>query len=65
VSDANRFRVAVDGDDGWSVVILDPDGERVFDRACATESEARAFASTVEQHVSWLSEEQFRRYYRL
>jgi hypothetical protein len=62
----NRYRVAVsERDAGWRVVILDPSGAEVFERACEGEDEARAFASTVEQHVGWLSEERFRRYYRL
>ncbi len=34
-------------------------------RACADEVEARTFASTVRQHIEWLSEETFRGYYRL
>ena len=62
----NRYRVAIsERDGGWRVVILDPNGAEVFDRACAGEDEAKAFASTVEQHVGWLSEERLRRYYRL
>jgi hypothetical protein len=47
------------------VLILDPGGREVFDRAFPDEAEARAFVSTVDQHVSWLSESKFRRYYRL
>ena len=35
------------------------------DTLAASGEEARAFASTVEQHLGWLSEEKFRRYYRL
>ena len=50
---------------GWTVVILDPAGDEVFERACADEDEARAFSSTVDQHLGWLSEDRFRRYYRL
>jgi hypothetical protein len=62
----NRYRVTVsEGDGGWRVAILDPSGTEVFERASAGEEDARTFASTVEQHVSWLSEERFRRYYRL
>jgi hypothetical protein len=62
----NRHRVAVsETDGGWRVAILDPEGTEVFERACTTEDEARTFASTVEQHVGWLSEERLRRYYRL
>ena len=46
-------------------MILDPAGREVFERTFADETEARAFASTVEQHIGWLSEEKLRRYYRL
>lgn len=49
----------------WSVHIVDPAGARVFERACSDEGEARLFASTVRQHLRWLSPERFRRYYRL
>ena len=62
----NRYTVReVGGDDGWEVRIVDPDGVVAWSRACATQSEARTFASTVRQHVYWLSEEKFREYYRL
>ena len=61
----NRFRVEVRGDDGWRVAILDPVGEEVSERACRDETEAWTYASTVRQHVYWLSEERFREYYRL
>ena len=59
------YRVEVDGSEGWRVLILDASGRQVFERACPSEVEARTFASTVEQHLGWLSEEKFRRYYRL
>ena len=35
-------------------------GAVVFTRACAGEAEARTFASTVNQHLHWLSEAKFR-----
>jgi len=64
--DDNRYAVRVDRrDGGWSVRILDPGGTQVSVRACADEAEARTYASTVRQHVYWLSEERFRQYYRL
>ncbi len=47
------------------MVIVDPDGLEVSSRACRDEVEARTFASTVRQHVEWLSEPVFRSYYRL
>jgi hypothetical protein len=62
----NRYVVATHRDDGaWRVAILDPDGREVSSRACRDEVEARTYASTVRQHVEWLSEPTFRRYYRL
>jgi hypothetical protein len=73
----NRFSVEVrDGEDGqgigqgvghgieWSVAILDPEGREVAVRACRDEAEARTFASTVRQHIAWLSEARFREIYR-
>jgi hypothetical protein len=54
----NGFTVEIRrGGDGWSVAIVDP--------ACRDEVEAHTYASTVRQHAYWLSEVQFRRYYRL
>ena len=54
-------------------VVMDPDGPRVrivdgsrrtlADRACRDSSEARTYASTVRQHLYWLSAERFREYY--
>ena len=62
----NRYGVRIDeGPSGWRALIVDPEGGTVSERACSDESEARLYASTVEQHIGWLSEEQFRRYYRL
>ena len=63
---ANRFSVHVrDAAAGWSVAIVDPDGRDAFVRACRDEAEARVFASTVGQHIEWLSEDRFREIYRL
>jgi hypothetical protein len=65
-SSANGFSVDVRrGEDGWSVAIVDPAGGDASVRACGDEVEAHTYASTVRQHAYWLSEEQFRRYYRL
>lgn len=62
----NGYRVVVQGgDDGWIVQILDPAGAAVSERACRDETEARTYASTVRQHIYWLSESKFREYYRL
>ena len=49
----------------WSVAIFDPEGREVAMRACSDETEARTFASTVRQHIAWLSEARFREIYRL
>jgi hypothetical protein len=74
VETRNRFSVEVrDGEDGqgigqgieWSVAILDPVGREVAVRACRDETEARTFASTVRQHIAWLSEARFGEIYRL
>jgi hypothetical protein len=62
----NAYSVRIDnGTGGWSVRIVDPTGGVVFERACADEVEARTFASTVRQHIGWLSPERFRQYYRI
>lgn len=61
----NPYSVQVASEGGWSVRILDPAGAAVFTRACGSEVEARTFASTVRQHIDWLSPEKFRAYYRL
>ncbi len=50
---------------GWRALILEAGGSIALSRACATEYEARTFASTVEQHLAWLSSPRFREYYRL
>lgn len=45
--------------------IIDPSGKTASERPCRDETEAWTYASTVRQHVYWLSEEKFREYYRL
>jgi hypothetical protein len=47
------------------VAIVDPEGREVSSRSCRDEAEARTYASTVRQHVGWLSEPRFREYYGL
>lgn len=62
----NRFTVDVRRDGtGWSVAIVDPSGRDASLRACSSEDEASTYASTVRQHIGWLSEERFREIYRL
>jgi hypothetical protein len=53
------------GEQGWEVHILDQASEVAWTRHCADEAEARTFASTVQQHIYWLSPEKFRDYYKL
>lgn len=66
VAEANRYAVGVRrGEDGWSVAIVDPAGRDASVRACRDEAEALTYASTVRQHIYWLSEEKLREYYRL
>lgn len=65
-STRDGFRVSVEESEGrWRVAILDPAGAVGSERACRDEVEARTFASTVRQHIHWLSEGKFREYYRL
>ncbi|MGH2641272.1 MAG: hypothetical protein ACRDGO_06205 [Actinomycetota bacterium] len=65
-ADGNGFAVEVRGGEGtWSVAILSPEGEVVSERACHDGAEARTYASTVRQHIFWLSSEKFREYYRI
>jgi hypothetical protein len=62
----NRYVVDVRRDDqGWTVAIVAPDGREASVRACRDEAEARTYASTVRQHIGWLSEGRFREQYRL
>jgi hypothetical protein len=66
VSGENGYNVEVDEDGGgWRVRIVGPSGVPVAERVCRDEPEARTYASTVNQHIYWLSEQKFRRYYRL
>jgi hypothetical protein len=64
--DPNHYSVRVQsGQHGWEVHILDPTSEVAWTRHCADEAEARTFASTVQQHIYWLSAAKFREYYKL
>jgi hypothetical protein len=53
------------GAQGWEVRIMNQAGVRVWSRACTDEAEARTFASTIQQHIYWLSPTKFRDYYQL
>jgi len=62
----NAYAVRVDeGELGWEVRILAPAGAVAWTRSCGSEEEARTLASTVAQHVYWLSPGKFREYYKL
>jgi hypothetical protein len=62
----NGYRVRIaESLGGWRVAIEDPAGAVVMERSCADGSEARTFASTVRQHIYWLSLDKFRDYYRV
>ena len=61
-----RFRVELHERAGsWNVEIVDAEGSVRSQRSCRDHLEARTYASTVRQHLSWLSTERFREYYRL
>lgn len=63
---ANRYGVRVEREDaGWRVAILEPAGAVVSSRSCGDDVEARTYASVVRQHIEWLSEPAFRRYYAI
>jgi hypothetical protein len=62
----NDYRVDVhEGERGWEVRIVDPGGSVVWIRSCTQGAEARTLASTIQQHVYWLSADKFREYYKL
>lgn len=62
---ADHEVVVVETAAGWRVRIRDGSGAVVSERACRDGVEARTYASTVRQHLHWLSPERFREYYRL
>ena len=64
--DVNAYTVGVTEDPGgWQVHIVGPGGSVAWTRHCADAAEARTFASTIQQHIYWLSPVKFREYYRL
>jgi hypothetical protein len=66
VSEDNEYTVhTVEGTRGWEVQILDLHGAVAWTRPCQSAPEARTFASTVRQHIYWLSPQKFREYYKL
>ena len=64
--DDNGYQVHLEAtDNGWKVEIRDAPGVTVAERRCRDEAEARTYASTVRQHIYWLSGPKFRSYYGL
>ena len=64
--DDNGYQVHLEAaEPGWRVEIRDAAGVPVFERRCRHEAEARTYASTVRQHIYWLSGPRFRSYYGL
>ena len=62
----NGFSIRLRREDrGWKVRIIDPTGRVAGTRYCSDETDARTYASTVQQHIFWLSPAKFREYYRL
>lgn len=62
----NGFGVELhEHDSVWRVVIVDASGVVLSERTCRDQPEARTYASTVRQHIYWLSTDRFREYYRL
>ncbi len=65
-TESNGYSVrAVDQASGWEVHILRGDGSIASIRHCGDQTDARVFASTVQQHIYWLSPAKFEEYYRL
>jgi hypothetical protein len=65
-AEGNGFGVQVlESATGWRVAIVDRAGDVVAERACGDHVEARTYASTVRQHIYWLSADKFREYYRI
>jgi hypothetical protein len=62
----NAYDVSiVEGEHGWRVEISSVEGSVVSSRACRDGAEARTYASTVRQHLYWLSADRFADYYGL
>ena len=65
-AEPNSYGVALTkSGDVWRVSILDFAGQPVSDRSFSSEEQAGTYASSVRQHIDWLSEERFRDYYRI
>jgi len=55
----------IEGEHGWRVEIRSAQGSILSSRACRDGAEARTYASTVRQHLYWLSTDRFAEYYDL
>jgi hypothetical protein len=55
----------VEADEGWRVEIAAKTGRILSMRACRDGAQARIYASTVRQHLYWLSAKRFGEYYSL
>ncbi len=63
---SSEFDVSVlDDDQGWRVQIVSKAGRVLSSRACSDGTQARTYASTVRQHLYWLSAQKFAEYYSL
>jgi hypothetical protein len=61
-----EYRVAIVEDPrGWRVEIASASGAVLSSRACRDGAEARTYASTVRQHLYWLSPKRFAEFYSL
>ena len=62
----NEFGVELhEGEIGWEVRIIAPGGGVAWTQSCGNVTEARTLASTIRQHIYWLSPGKFREYYRI
>jgi hypothetical protein len=65
-AESNPYAVRVQsGEQGWEVNIVGPAEQVAWTRHCADQAEALTFASTVQQHIYWLSPDKFQEYYKL
>jgi hypothetical protein len=63
---SNEFGVDLrEGRGGWEVRILDPKGAIAWTRFCGDMTTARTLASTIRQHIYWLSPGKFCEYYKI
>ena len=62
----NEFGVELhEAELGWEVRIVAPGGGVAWAQSCGNVTEARTLASTIRQHIYWLSPGKFREYYKI